>query len=140
MKFPPLAARNFFLFYRLSLVFPLLFRLQNSVRLLSYVKPILRKKKLFLLSIFLALYYTCFQVFLGVPECSVCRLLFETDSSCPDSQSRTQSPLLAGIYVQREGKRMVHGMVIPPIFCLVSRLQNSPYFRVSKYARTVKQD
>ena len=47
MKFPPLAASNFFLFYRLSLVFPLLFRLQNSVRLLSYVKPILRKKKPF---------------------------------------------------------------------------------------------
>ena len=32
----------FFLFYRLGSVFP---RLQNSVRLLSYAKPILRKKK-----------------------------------------------------------------------------------------------
>ena len=34
----------FFLFYRLGSVFP---RLQNSVRLLSYAKPILRKKRLF---------------------------------------------------------------------------------------------
>ena len=38
---------------------------------------------------------------------------------------------------------MVHGMVIPPV-CLhklfpFSRLQNSPYFCVFKYARTVKQ-
>ena len=33
---------NFFLFYRLGSVFP---RLQNNVRLLSYAKPILRKKR-----------------------------------------------------------------------------------------------
>ena len=37
----------FKLFYRLGLVFPLSFRLENSVRLLSYAKPILRKKPTF---------------------------------------------------------------------------------------------
>ena len=126
-------------------MFPLSFRLQNSVRLFSYAKPILGEKNrsVFLLSIFPALYYTCFQVFLGVPECPLCWVLFQTDSSRLVSQSHTQSLLLAGIYLQREGERMVHGMVIPPV-CLhklfpVSRLQNSPYFCVFKYARTVKR-
>ena len=107
-------------------MFPLSFRLQNSVRLLSYAKPILRKKPTVLLS------FRIIQVFLAVPECSLCWVLFQTDSSRLVSQSRTQSLLLAWIYLQREGKRMVHGMVIPPV-CLhklfpVSRLQNSPYF------------
>ena len=118
-------------------MFPLSFRLQNSVRLLSYAKPILRKKPTVLLS------FRIIQVFLGVPDCSQCWVLFQTDSSRLVSQSRTQSLLLARIYLQREGKRMVHGMIIPPV-CVhklfpVSRLQNSPYFCVFKYARTVKQ-
>ena len=115
-------------------MFPLSFRLQNSVRLLSYAKPILRKKPTVLLS------FRIIQVFLAVPECSLCWVLFQTDSSRLVSQSRTQSLLLAWIYLQREGKRMVHGMVIPPV-CLhklfpVSRLQNSPYFCTFKYERT----
>ena len=102
-----------------------------------------KNRSVFLLSIFPALYYTCFQVFLGVPECPLCWVLFQTDSSRLVSQSHTQSLLLAGIYLQREGERMVHGMVIPPV-CLhklfpVSRLQNSPYLCVFKYARTVKR-
>ena len=66
----------------------------------------------------------------------MCRLLFETDSSYPVSQSRTQSPLLAGIYVQREGKRMVHGMVIPPIFAL---LVDCKIVRIFAYSSTREQ-
>ena len=118
-------------------MFPLSLRLQNSVRLLSYAKPILRKKPTVLLS------FRIIRVFLGVPEYSLCWVSFQTDSSRLVTQSRSQSLLLAWIYLQREGKRMVHGMVIPPV-CLhklfpVSRLQNSPYFCAFKYARTVKQ-